>query len=75
MKRTCYMGRRDTCRALDQSGNQYRCWLGYKIAQDWNPKLGISMNPRPLQICPKPKTYREYDDLRNERAPAEAGKE
>lgn len=49
MKRTC-----NGCKALSVWTYGYKCWLGYKQGE---PNYDIA----PLEDCPKPKTYADYD--------------
>lgn len=51
MKRTC-----DGCKAFNDSFN--RCDLGYKI-EPCKHVWFIPVKFRPLEECPKPKTYKE----------------
>ena len=50
----------DTCPALELQSD--RCQLGCKIKPVWN-KHGIK-GCKPLEDCPKPKTYKAYFDLK-----------
>ena len=48
-KRTC-----ESCKAMYQSQYIDRCELGYQFDKHF----------KPLEICPKPKTYSEYYECR-----------
>lgn len=53
MKRTC-----NGCKALSQSKYFY-CELGYKLTSKREYE-GITIECKPLEECPKPKTNDEY---------------
>lgn len=60
MKRNC-----KGCRALTEGfkGNLF-CGLGYKVEQiTFN--VSYSIGAKPLEECPKPKTYNEYLNLKS----------
>jgi len=60
MKRNC-----NGCRALDQNNSGYYCSLGYKVEQVYFESI-YSMGSKPLEECPKPKTYDKYLELKRE---------
>ena len=59
MKRNC-----NGCRASTRGyyGN-YDCNLNYKVESIFNPQYNIYTHGKPLEECPKPKTYDAYLDL------------
>ena len=57
MKRNC-----NNCKALDAI-NKY-CTLGFRI-QGHKDFEGITLSWKPLEECPKPKTYSKYTYLYN----------
>jgi len=64
VKRTC-----EGCRAFDpfKNGDRDCCSLNYKVAVSMviNTFLGTIWKYKPLEQCPKPKTYDAYIALRN----------
>lgn len=65
MKKTCFVGRLGTCRALELWDTMYRCSLGYKIEQVYDRKMLIFRNPKPAESCPKPRTNAELSRAMN----------
>lgn len=62
MKRTC-----NDCRALYRvEFGIVECELGHKIKAKSNYK-GIGVEYKPLEECPKPKTYDEYFKAKQKR--------
>lgn len=61
MKRNC-----NNCKALqkDFCGYGYRCVLGYKI-EGLKEYEGITVSYKPLEECPKPKTFSDYVSFLN----------
>lgn len=56
MKRNC-----NGCRASSRgSYDTYVCMLGYKMESVFNDKYVIYTHGKPLEECPKPKTYDKY---------------
>jgi hypothetical protein len=58
MKRNC-----NGCRALDRNNDYFTCDLGYKIEQLKVERV-FNIGGKPLEECPKPKTYDEYLKLK-----------
>jgi hypothetical protein len=61
MKRNC-----NECKALDTVFSP-RCNLGFKI-QGAKEIYGLYVSWKPLEECPKPKTYADYCKLHNLRS-------
>ena len=57
MKKSC-----GGCRALEESNG--KCSLGHKIKPVVHSKFVVTINYKPLEECPKPKTYNQYLNLR-----------
>jgi hypothetical protein len=61
MKRTCYVGRERACLALHCMGAERPfCSLGYNMIADYDRRLQIYRDPRPLEDCPKPVTNKAF---------------
>jgi len=78
MKKSCHIGKERYCLALEAWRSYPKCTLGFSIACDYDKQSGgINRNPRPLEECPKPRTYaqliaaREYVDAVNLHDPRE----
>lgn len=56
------------CRALEGFEFDYRCTLGYRLTVDTIGEFyGRSIyQAKPLEDCPKPKTYNKYFELHDE---------
>lgn len=57
MKKTC-----NGCRALTRDNNGLKCELKYRT----EPKMilyGKEVEIKPVEECPKPKSYEEYNEL------------
>jgi hypothetical protein len=75
MKKTC-VGRLTECKALiSRIDGDMACKLGYKMTSTYNRNMGVNVNPRPLEDCPKPMTWKKLfmtstkQELLNERKP------
>lgn len=69
MKRRCD-NRLQSCRALEVwPEHNPSCSLGYNLTYDYDHKLGINRNIRPVENCPKPMTFRELDEAKPKEAP------
>jgi hypothetical protein len=56
MKRNC-----NACRASSKGFyGEYTCELGYKVDSNYSVKFSSYIEGKPLEECPKPKTYNEY---------------
>lgn len=67
MKKTC-----NGCRALRYICGDWRCVLGYKIKGEKISIHGLYYySPKPVEQCPKPKTYKEYFDAEPKQEPPE----
>lgn len=59
MKRKC-----EGCKALEEGNEgQFKCGLGFKIEQII-VNYAYSVGAKPLEKCPKPRTYSEYLNLK-----------
>jgi hypothetical protein len=59
MKRNC-----NGCRASSRGFyNDYTCVLGYKVESVFSDKFVCYTHGKPLEECPKPKTYDQYMKL------------
>jgi hypothetical protein len=59
MKKDC-----NDCRA-NNGQSQDVCMLGYKTKGNYDPKHGLTLSHSPLEVCPKPRTYKQFIDLKN----------
>ena len=57
MKKSC-----DDCRALDTRNKRYICDLGFEIEEVYW-KTHYKVGAKPLEECPKPKTYNKFYEL------------
>jgi hypothetical protein len=67
MKKSCYIGKERYCLALEAWRSYPKCSLGFSIACDYDKQSCIYRNPRPLEKCPKPKTYAQLIAVRDKR--------
>lgn len=58
LKKTC-----NGCRAFSDNGSGGKCDLGYKVGDKKVIYNCITIEYKPLEECPKPKTYDEYHKL------------